>query len=273
MRKPLHPLIALALTLFGACTSSDDGARRSAGTPGGSIAVHPTQRAMLRAVGSDTLSDSAHVLRVVPEPDGGAVPFVFADPAARVSAALAITGGQAEGTQLLWPDSVLSLWWMGPHALAFTTATGRGVRIVVDVHAARLTVAEQAPGSVPAPARDTTAPSDLRARAQQYVDSLHVQPGGAAAQGSALRYQVGRLTMDPSKQLVAFHVVGLDANGRRSNPTWYAIGAQGGPVARIDGIIGDARDMAEDAGGWTGDQRFVFAKGLTMWDAHVMVAK
>src|SRR5688500_8218266 len=172
MRIRPHPLAA-ALALLAACSPADDGSRRgSDAQSGGTLAVHPTQRAMVRVVGSDTLSDSARVLRVLPEPDGTSIPFTFADPATRVSAALAITGGAADGTQLLWPDSVVSLWWSGPHQLTFATRTGAGARVVVDVHAAKLTIIEQRRVTPPPPA-DTAVPAEVRARAQSYVDSLH----------------------------------------------------------------------------------------------------
>ena len=270
MRKPAVA-ITIALAALVACSKSNDGTTREGAGSVSALMVHPSQRAVLRAVGTDTLSDSALVTRVLPERDGTSVPFLFSDPSRRVASGLAITG-QDNVTQLLWPDSVVDVWWTGPHALAFTTRTGQGVRLVVDVHAAKLAVAEQSgPSARPAPT-DTTVSSDIRSRAQRYVDSLHAQPGGGAApaRGSALRYQVGRITVDPSGRFAAFHVVALDSAGRRSNPAWYALAVRGGDVERIDGIIGDVRDLAENAGGWTEDDRFIYAKGLMLFDAHVM---
>jgi hypothetical protein len=250
------------------CTSADERPSR----PGAaSLEVRTAQRISATTVASDTLTDSAVVIGVFPEADGDAVPFTFADPARAISAGLAIARRDSAPPALLWPDSVTAVWWSGPHALAFTTASGRGVHAVVDVHSANATVTDDTvqrpPRPVGAPARD----DPTFVRAVKYVDSVHVQPAGQP-QGSSLRYEVTSLRVAPDGRLGAFYVIAADSAGRRSNPTWYALDVQTGAVRVIDEIVGPATEMPESAAGWTADGRFLYAKRATIWEAAVRSA-
>src|SRR5688572_8897233 len=125
-----HLFLSAFAILPAACTRDQpppgDNARET------SLRVHNTQRNSFDIVGSDTLSDSTRILEIHPEQDGDALVILFADPGRRVSAGLAIVDRKMEAPQLLWPDSVTSVWWSGPHMLAFTTTTGAGIRLVVD---------------------------------------------------------------------------------------------------------------------------------------------
>ena len=253
--------LLLALLLTVACEREPAPSARSA--PAGRLAVRTAERASAQVVGADTLSDSAHVLRVYPEADGDAVAFTFADPRRRVTSGLAITQRRAPTPALLWPDSVTAVWWSAPHALTFTTESGAGVRAVVDIHAERAAVSEGPARQVP-PADPPVNSAALR-RASAYVDSLRVQPGGRPADRSALLYRVTSLRMAPGGGLAAFYVT---ASGQ-SNPAWYALNVRTGAVAPIDEVTGPAVEMAEGAAGWTADGHFVYAKQLAIWEAEV----
>lgn len=265
----LPALAAALLAALAACTAADDGSAGAERTaPAAPLAVRTEQRIDVRFIGQDTLSDSAHVVGVFPESDGDAVAFTFADPVRGISTGLALTRRGAPTPGLVWPDSVTAVWWSAPHALAFTTASGRGVQAVVDVRDASAVVAVDSALRAPAPPASTNPRDPTRARATAYIDSLRVQPGGQP-QGSALRYEVATLRVAPDGRLGAFYTVAFDSAGRRANPAWYAIDVETGAVALVDEIVGPVGEMPESAGGWTADGRFVYAKRQTIWEAEV----
>lgn len=257
------PLIALAAAGCDSGTPQPDAAPAAT-----TLEIRAAQRADLRVVGADTLSDTARVRSIAVEPDGEAVAFVFADAGRGIGAGLGLSRAGEDAAQLVWPDSVSAAWWPRPHTLAFVTT--RGTRIVVDVHAERLQVIEDSaasgPGGPPAP---PAAPERARARAVTYVDSVRVQPAGQP-QGTALRYEVASVIPAPSQPLAAFHVLATDGAGGRSNPAWFAVDTASGAVARIDEVVGPPDELPLEAGGWTSDGRFVYAKGFTLWSAEVV---
>ena len=257
-------LLILSATV--ACTTADSGTARPA-VVGGAVTVSRAELLSVTKVGADTLSDSAYLTGVYPEADGEAVAFTFADPARRVRAGLAILQRDAPPPALLWPDSVTAVWWSAPHAISFTTASGRGVHAVVDVHAQRATVTEDTAGRAPSPARIN--PSDpARARATAYIDSVHVQPVGRP-QESSLRYLVTAWRASPDGRLGAFYAIATDSAGRQMNPAWYAMNIDAGTVAPIDEVVGPISEMRESAAGWTADGHFIYAKRQTLWNATV----
>ena len=264
--------------MLAACDASRDagqGDRPAGAAAGGALAVTTTPRTTLRVVGRDTLSDSARVVRLVPEPDGDAVAFVFADPERRIHAGLGIVQRDTAAVQLLWPDSVSGVWWRGPHAIAFSTATGRGSYVVVDVHAKEATVTPAGAGSDaagPAPgdtaAAITAARDAAQRRAIAFVDSLHVQPTGQPQKGSALRYEVRSVLMAPGGRMGAFYASATDSAGRRVNPAWFVIDPRSGAVAQVDEVVGPAAELPETAGGWT-ESTFVYARRLGLYETVV----
>lgn len=275
-RRPLAAP-ALAITGLALLASAAACAREEARPPAadrGRLHAATSQRASLRVLGAtgDTLSDSARVTLVAVEPDGDAVAFVFADPASGAIAGLGLSqrGGPA---QLLWPDSVRAVWWARDHALAFTTSTGIGARIVVDVHAATMSILEERADSIRPPARSAPIGAGARARAVKYIDSLRFQPAGTP-QRSSLRYLVSQLLPSPVDSTVAmFYAAATDSvSGTRSNPAWYALDAATGTVILVDQLVGPATEMPGEAAGWStsssGGGRFVYAKGLTLWEVE-----
>src|SRR5687768_9411284 len=179
MRFSFSPFI-LVLCVSAATACGDAPESRPSATPVTALTAHTTQRATIQVVGSDTLSDSARITKVLPEPDGDGVVAQFADPARRVTAGLAIVDRRMANPQLLWPDSVTGVWWTGSHMLAFTTTTGHGIRLVVDVHAATLEIADTADTRLSTPPRSPTVDSSVAQRARAYVDSIHLQPVSSA---------------------------------------------------------------------------------------------
>ena len=265
----MRPLRLLAAPLAAACLvlACDDAPER-APTPESPAFAAPTRaRSTIRALGADTLSDAARITRLAPEPDGRTVAVLFADSASGITAGLGLAELGEDRMQLLWPDSVTNVWWSGPHALAFTTRTGRGVRAVVDVHAESLTVLERLGDSVSVPPVATGDDPDVRARATTYVDSLHAQVGGRPTRGE-LTYSAGRLVPEPGGELVAVYVIASTADGRRSNPAWLLLDRRTGQVTRIDEVVGAESQMPADAAGWADAGDFVYAKGLTIWSAE-----
>jgi hypothetical protein len=255
--------IATATLITASCTTTERQPAPSAATV---LDIRTAQRADFHVTVSDTLSDSAHVLGTAVESDGGTVAFVFADPAKKITAGLGLSRTGEDAAQLVWPDSVTSVWWSRPHALAFTTS--RGARVVVDVHAEKLeTMADSSPTAAPGVA---TKPSDRSiARAVNYVDSLHFQPGGKP-QRSALRYQV-ESAMPASKQpLMAFYVLASDSSGRKMNPAWFAMDTTSGAVTKIDEVVGAPTELPQNTAGWTDDGHFIYTKGFTLWSAEVV---
>jgi hypothetical protein len=263
----VYRLIVLALSSL-ACSRTDRQAATDSIGSGAPPTVHATHRVAFQVVGTDTLSDSAQIRQLLPEQDGDGIVVLFTDPRRSVTAGLAIVDKRMPGPQLLWPDSVTSLWWTGPHMLAFTTTTGDGVRLVIDIHAAQLRVADTSATGIsprpPAPAPD----SALIRRARSFIDSLHAQPGGAPQQ-SALEYTVTRVIPAPDGQIAAFHAAARDASGTVTNPSWFIIDRTTGGVASIDQITGKGGELPGEAGEWSSGTSFFYAKGRAIWEAEV----
>ncbi len=268
MKSSSIPLLALLATGV-ACQDSPDA--RPVSAPTVALTAHATQRASFQVVGADTLSDSTRITRIIPEPDGDGVILQFADPARRVVAGLAIVDRKMAQPQLLWPDSVTAVWWTGPHMLAFTTATGAGVRLVVDVHAATLKIADTTTAGVARPPDVQAADESVSQRATAYIDSLHLQPGGASQPG-ALKYSVTRLVPSPDGTMVAFYSVARDPSGALTNPSWFVLDRSSGTVAPLDRITGAATELQAEAGDWSGNTSFIYAKGRSVWEAEIQRA-
>ena len=259
-------LFCLTLS-FAACTGE---ARQQADTSTGSISLRSvtTQRNAFQIVGSDTLSDSARVLEIHPEQDGDALVAIFTDPGRSVSSGLAIVDRRMATPQLLWPDSVTAVWWTGPHTLAFTTTTGTGVRLVVDVHAPELRVADTTLANLTRPAGEIAPDSAMMQRAQTYTDSVRGQVGGVP-QASALTYTVTRLVQSRDGRLSAFHTAGRDAEGRLTNPAWHVLDRESGTIAPIDQVTGPVTELPASAGQWSESGSFFYAKGRAVWEAEI----
>ncbi len=253
--------------LAGACTGEQHEQPDTTHTAASLRAV-TTQRSTFQVVGADTLSDSARVIGIHPEQDGDALVATFADPNRRVSSGLAIVDRRMAAPQLLWPDSVTAVWWTGPHTLAFTTTTGTGVRLVVDVHAAQLRVADTNVTNLMRPAGEPAIDSAMMRRARSYTDSVRGQVGGNP-QSSALTYSVTRLVQSRDGRFGAFHAVARDDSGQLTNPAWYAIDRESGAVAAIDQVTGPAAEMPETAGEWSQSGSFFYAKGRAIWEAEL----
>jgi len=252
--------------LAGACgRDAPPVADRSSGT---SLTVHTTQRSAFQMVGGDTLSDSAQILSIHPEQDGDAIVTLFADPIRRVSAGLAIVDRKMAAPQLLWPDSVSNIWWPGAHTLAFTTATGDGIRLVIDIHAAELQVADTSARALAQPAALAVSDSAMIRRARTYTDSVRMQVAGAP-QGSALTYAVTRLVPAADGRLAAFHTAARDTQGALTNPAWYALDRESGAVTPIDQVTGPVAELRPEAGQWSESGSFFYAKGRALWEAEV----
>ena len=237
--------------------------------PAASLRVHTTQRSTFQIVGADTLSDSARVLEIYPEQDGDALVARFADPIRRVSAGLAIVDRRMAMPQLLWPDSVTAVWWTGPHTLAFTTTTGTGVHLVVDVHAAELRVADTSVTNLTRPSGNQAVDSAMMQRARSYTDSVRGQVAGSP-QASALSYAVTRLVPSRDGRLAAFHTAARDPNGALTNPAWYALDRESGTVTPIDQVTGSVAELPAGAGQWSESGSFFYAKGRAVWEAEVV---
>lgn len=270
LRSPHRSALLLSFAAL-ACTSESGHAPAAPSGAAPRITTH--LRVSLAQLGHDTLSDSARITAIIAHPDGGdALPFRFDDPGRHVTAGLGILRG-ADEPQLLWPDSVTETWWSAPHTLAFTTATGHGVQVVVDVRDSTLDVVRRAAEQVPPPPAAATVASDSAAlrRAAAFVDSATSAPGASGAP-AALRYRVGAMQPAPGGTLRAFYVIATDAGGRRLNPAWYVLDTATRGVARIDQIVGPAEEMPEDAAAWSDDTHFVYARGREIWEATVAPA-
>ena len=259
-------LLGLMTLALEACTGERE--EPAPGPAAAALRVHTTQRSAFHVVGADTLSDSARVLEIHPEDDGDALVAVFTDPGRRVTAGLAIVDRKMATPQLLWPDSASHVWWTGPHTLAFTTSTGSGTRLVVDVHAAELRIADTAATNLGPPAGEQSADSAMIRRAQAYTDSLRGQVAGRP-QASALTYSVTRLVRSPDGRLAAFHTAARDANGVTTNPAWYALDRETGTITSIDQITGPAGELPARAGQWSRTGSFFYAKGRSLWEAEI----
>jgi hypothetical protein len=263
----LTPVAAVRAALIGALLIACTRESGRPGSQGGALTITTRQRADIRLVGQDTLSDSARIVRLIPESDGDAIGILFADPLRQVSAGLALTDHAHPTPQLLWPDLVTAAWWSAPHSIAFSTRTGKGVRAVVDVHRAAIEVIERATDSPPAPARQVQNAATL-SRATAYIDSLYVQPTGQP-QRSSLKYSVDRIIPSPGGRFAALYVVARDSAGRPMNPAWYAMDLPTGRIERIEQITGPTLELPVEAAGWGNEGHFLFAKGRSVWEAEV----
>jgi hypothetical protein len=232
------------------------------------LRVHTTQRTSFDSIGLDTLSDSATVRRLTPEPDGEAIVALISDPHRGVSSALVIADRRRSRPELLWPDSVTAVSWIGVHRLAFSTRSGVGIRVVIDVHAESLIVVDSTTGAVPpSDTVDRAVDAEVRRRAVEYVDSVHVQPAGALPE-SSIEYNVTRFVPALGDSLVAFYVV-AHGGGTQSHPSWYVMHRGSGAVARVDQITGLASELPVQTGAWSGSRSFFYVKGQTLWEAEV----
>jgi hypothetical protein len=257
---------AMCATLVLGCRDTRDDAPPVAGAT--ALTAHTTQRAAFEIVGADTLSDSARILRLLPEADGDGIVALFAEPARGVSAGLGIIDRRMAHPQLLWPDSVTDVWWVSSHTLAFTTTTGQGIRLVADVHAATLKIADTSDTRVGPPASAVSVDSAVARRARAYIDSVHVQPGGTTTT-SALAYSVSRLVPSPDGTLIAFHVQARDPSGVLTNPAWYILDRSSGVATPLDRVTGVASELPSEAGAWSTNASFFYAKGRTVWEAEI----
>jgi len=262
----LQRLTFLLLVSPAACDRDQNQAANAAAAI--TLRVNTTQRSTFHTVAGDTLSDSARVLEIHPEHDGDALVTLFADPGRRVSAGLAIVDRKMAAPQLLWPDSVTTVWWTGPHMLAFTTSNGSGIRLAVDIHAAKLRVADTSATALTKPAAPLSGDSTMVLRARAYTDSVRSQIRGAS-QPSALTYSVMRLVSSPDGRLAAFHTAARDAQGALMNPAWYAIDRESGTVIVIDQVTGSIVELPERAGQWSEAGSFFYAKGRALWEAEI----
>jgi hypothetical protein len=235
------------------------------------LQVHTTQRNSFHIVGNDTLSDSTRILEIYPEQDGDALVTLFAEPSRRVSAGLAIVDREMTAPQLLWPDSVTSVWWSGPHMLAFTTTTGAGIRLVVDIHAEQIRIADTSDTSLGRPSVSAPEDSAMMQRARAYTDSVRTQIGGIP-QTSTLTYSVTRLVPSADGRLAAFHTTARDTQGRVTNPAWHVLDRETGTVTPIDQVTGPATELPEKAGQWSQSGSFFYAKGRALWEAEIVRA-
>ena len=260
----LFPL--LLLPLLTACPDRRDPDPVAAATPA-ELGARVSLRATAQRIGETTLSDSARIVRVVPEPDGDAVAFIFTDPAHQVQAGLAIHDARMETAQLLWPDLVTDVWWTDDHTVAFTTETGAGVRVVVNVHEAALQAVEA--GAIARPQQDvvpSASDDELRALAQRRIDSLQIQRGEPA--GPGLTHTVVHLVKSPTDSVSAFYVITRDADSRGFNPAWWVLDNESGAIGEIDSVTGREEELPRTAAGWTREGRFVYAKGAGIYEAR-----
>jgi hypothetical protein len=270
MRVRTAALAACTLATIASCRETD-GEKIAADPPSPSFFVEQDSLATIRYMGQDSLSDSAAVRRLVPEPDGRSIAVVFEDPTFGIEAGLALLEPDRQRVRLVWPDSIGAVWWSGDHRLAFQARTGAtGVRAVVDVHADSLeqlvTTADSVPSAALAPRDD----QDVRARATAYVDSVRGQPGGVPQQGS-LRYTVTTLSAAPGDSLMAFYVTARGGDEAALNPSWYLLHVPSGRVAPVDSVTGRADVLRADAAAWS-HGRFIYARGDVLYEARVATA-
>jgi hypothetical protein len=262
MRRAL--LLASISSLLTGCVGQGEDTKPAVASR---LTTTTTPLAIIGVVGIDTLSDSAWIHRIQPEPDGGSVAFLFADPVKGISRGLGLVESSGTlGAQLAWPDSVNTFWWSGTHQLSFTAGTGQGVRVVVDAHAARLE-ALHAMGSqsgAPAPAQPQNPNAAALSRAQAFIDSIRVQPGGTP-QGSTLRYRADSVLLAPGDTFAAVHVLANDGRGGTVNPTWYIAHLPSGHIQPVDSLTGYSTGLPSSAGQWGADGAFYYAKERSVW--------
>lgn len=259
--------ICAGLLITGSCIGDQD-ARNPRASSVFTVEVNPVATS-ITFIGADTLSDSARIYQVQPEPDGGSVAFLFADPAKGITQGLGIV--QASGDQRAkvgWPDSVLSVWWSNPHQLSFTAGTGRGVRLVVDAHAAVLEAAEVPSADITSRGGGRTGNAQLNvdalSQAQAFIDSVRVQPAGTP-QRSVLRYEADSALVGPGDTLAAVHVSAGDQEGTKVNPAWYLVHLPSGQVQRVDSLTGRSPGLPASAGQWAANGSFYYAKERSIW--------
>ena len=250
------------------CVNGQENAKSPAAS---SFSVVTSPVSTIAIVGIDTLSDSASIQRVLPEPDGSSIAFLFADAAKGITRGLGvIQASGVSGAQLAWPDSVISFWWSGPHQLSFVAGTGQGVRVVVDAHASQLQALEVAGAQarqLPPTANLDSSTRAVFSRAQAFIDSVRVQPEGTP-QRSTLRYEVDTIRLAPSDTFAAMHVLARDLQGTKVNPTWYLAHLPSGHMRAIDSLTGQSRGLPSTAGEWGADGRFYYAKEQSIWRAE-----
>ncbi len=241
-------------------------------TEPGELLARVTSRFPLRTIGLDTLSDSARIVRLFPEPGRGAVAFTFTDPLQGISRGLGILSQTRDSAPRLgWPDSVSSVHWRDSHRLVFTAGTGNGVYVILDVRADSLVAvrdtASPATGdSSTLTAREAT--PEIRARITRMIDSIRFQPEGVPQQGQ-LRYSPTRILPSPHDSSAAFYVSASDGSGNTSNPTWYLLDLASGTITPLDSVIGPAQSLPGDTGVWANDSTFYFTKELTLYEVRV----
>ena len=254
-----------------ACTTERDSVRQSAPA---TLAVATQPIATVTVIDTDTLSDSLRILRVVPEPDGGSVAFLFADPSRQITRGLALAQASgAQKVQLVWPDSVSHLWWSKPHELSFSSGTGQGVRVIIDAHAAQLQAIQEGRTTHETVETSRVSAELIRqslSRAQAFVDSIRVQPTGAPHR-STLRYSADTILIGPGDSLAAIHVMAVGPEGRQANPTWYLMYVPTGDIHPLDSLIGASSGLMADAGQWGADGAFYYAKDRSIWRARPTV--
>ena len=254
------------VTVLTACTNASDDTKL---VTAAGLTVMTGSLAVITVVGMDTLTDSASIHRLQPEPDGGSVAFTFADPAKGITSGLGLVNlSGTAAAHLAWPDSVTSFWWSGPHQLSFTAGTGHGVRVVVDAHAARLEAIEATdtrggPSGVSV-TNDRNAAALSRARA--FIDSVRVQPGGTP-QESALRYRADSIIIAPGDTFAAVHV-SAGNTGITANPAWYVTHLPSGHMQAVDSLTGTSSGLPASAGAWGADGAFYYAKEQSIWRAQ-----
>jgi hypothetical protein len=269
MQRAVSLLLICTSALAASCIGNEGDVKQPTSS---ALAITVTPVATVTFIGTDTLSDSAQIYQLELEPDGASIAFLFADPAKGITRGLGIvqTSGD-KPAQVGWPDSVLSVWWSRPHQLSFTAGTGRGVRVVVDAHAAELEAIEvTAAQSIPRGQSERTATqskANALSRAQAFIDSIRVQPEGTPQQ-SALRYEADTVVVAPGDTLAAVHVAAGDPQGAKVNPAWYLLHLPTGHVQGVDSLTGRAPGLAGSAGQWGADGFFYFAKERSIWRAQ-----
>lgn len=263
-------MTAVLLTLALACEQAPEKVQLESNAE--SFFIEQDSLASVRYIGGDSLSDSARVIRLVPEPDGQTIAIVFADPAQEISAGLALLEPAGQRVHLVWPDSVGDVWWAAEHRLVFHSTGTSGVHAIIDVHADSLEHLEAAHDTLPpAASEEPWWENDARARATAYIDSVRGQPGGVPQHG-LLRYTVTALTAAPADSLVAFYVTARSTSGDRLNPSWYLLHLRSGTVAPVDSVIGRADALLPGAAAWSQDGQFIYARGPVLYTARVSAA-
>jgi len=268
---PIRRVYRLALCTMLAAACKGDSSERNAIEPG-ALSSRIVSRFPLQAIALDTLSDSAQIVGLFPEPNGDAVAFTFRDPVQGISQGLGIlTQSRDTAARLGWPDSVSSVHWRRAHELVFTAGTGKGVYVILDVRADSLVTVKDTTSSADTvstlPVVELPSP-ETRARITRMVDSIRFQPEGVPQQGQ-LRYLPTRILQAPHDSATAFYVAATDHSGIASNPTWYLLDQTTGSLTALDSVIGPASSLPGNTGAWANDSTFYFTKELTLLEVRV----